>query len=56
MPFIEEDYIKCPECHEAIILDDQGCKFVKCHCGKSFCALCLKIYEESKHYSPECLF
>lgn len=48
------EHVECPKCHEAIILDEKGCNFVKCGwngCLETFCALCHLSFPPSKHFS-----
>jgi hypothetical protein len=47
------EFINCPKCKEAIMIDDQGCNFMKCQwagCNCYFCVLCNQTFDESFHF------
>jgi hypothetical protein len=41
---------KCPHC-KALVLRYDGCKFMTCRCGSSYCDLCAKPLTRDEHWS-----
>lgn len=49
----DNQYVQCPKCKEAIIVDEKGCNFMQCRwaeCDTFFCVLCKQILDESMHF------